>query len=73
MVRIIGIGLISLSIVLFGFGAFLGISYGQNSLTGNVIGNNSFGFFDILHGLTFAFSFLALVMGTVFLNYSKQG
>jgi len=72
MVRNIGVGLISLSIVLFGIGAFLDFNYGKNSLTGNVIGTSDFGFFDFLHGLTFAFSIIGLVMGFVFLNHSRS-
>ena len=72
MVRSIGVGLVSLSIVLFGVGAFLGTNFGNNSLTGNVVGSSGLGFMDILHGMTFAFSILALVMGMIFLNYTRR-
>lgn len=72
MVRNIGVGLISLSIILFGVGAFLDFNYGKSPLTGNVVGASDFGFFDFLHGVTFAFSIIGLIMGFVFLNHSKS-
>ena len=51
---------------------FIGIGYTNNSITGNVVGISDFGFFDFLHGMAFASSAVGLLMGLVFLRYSKN-